>query len=174
MNCMPKHYDFVPRNFPLLTNSVARKIIKSSKMGEEEVLVSLDLGKSLTKVYPRGNVVFFGRASIPAKELEKVEEGDVFLVESQKIKKVAFFADGKFYRLVDVGEGCAPTLEISGIHMHRKIGTTPWEDSKEKVKAARIFSGARVLDICTGLGYTAILSMHRRASVTTVEKMQMY
>lgn len=54
--------------------------------------------------------------------------------------------------------------------MHRIVGITPWKDSLLKVKCARVKKGMRVLDICTGLGYTAIASLLRGArEVITVE-----
>jgi predicted methyltransferase len=55
--------------------------------------------------------------------------------------------------------------------LHRVKGITPWEDTLEKVRAARVFRGAKVLDVCTGLGYTAIASLdYGASSVVTVER----
>lgn len=47
-----------------------------------------------------------------------------------------------------------PTLVIGGFGMHRFRGMTPREDTERKVHALRPFG--RVLDVCTGLGYTAL------------------
>jgi len=68
----------------------------------------------------------------------------------------------RFYKLVSLGSG-APTLEIDGIHMHRVEGVTPWDDAKVKVKALGVRRGSRVLDVCTGLGYTALHSLRSGA-----------
>lgn len=47
-----------------------------------------------------------------------------------------------------------PTLILSGFTMHRITNTNPLKDTNEKIKAAK--PKGTVLDICTGLGYTAI------------------
>lgn len=55
--------------------------------------------------------------------------------------------------------------------MQRVKGIAPWEDTLEKVRAARVHDGMSLLDVCTGLGYTAIASLDLDASsVITVEK----
>jgi len=75
----------------------------------------------------------------------------------------------KFYRLLPTSTW--PTLEISGIHMHRIKEIDPKTDSEIKIKALGKIYG-RVLDICTGLGYTAILAARRKSvkKVVTIEK----
>jgi predicted methyltransferase len=75
----------------------------------------------------------------------------------------------KFYKLVPTKTW--PTLEISGIHMHRIKDVDPKTDSELKLKVlGRIYGN--VLDICTGLGYTAILAARRKSvkKVVTIEK----
>ncbi len=75
-----------------------------------------------------------------------------------------------YARLRCLADCSAPTVEINGIHMHRIEGVDPWRDTLEKVRAARVRPGHRVLDTCTGLGYTAIASARAGASmVVTVE-----
>ncbi len=74
-----------------------------------------------------------------------------------------------YYKLSQVGEGMPPTLEINGIHMHRISGVSPWEDAARKAGLV-VRSGTRVLDVCTGLGYTATAALRRSARlVYTVE-----
>jgi predicted methyltransferase len=73
-----------------------------------------------------------------------------------------------YYKLVPL-PGTAPTLEINGIHMHRVKDVKPIEDSALKVRLAGVKRGDRVLEVGTGLGYTAIESARRGARVTTVE-----
>ncbi len=76
---------------------------------------------------------------------------------------------GRFYKLVNLGLG-APTVKIDGMHMHRVEGISPWDDAGVKVKALGVKSGSRVLDVCTGLGYTAIHSIRAGArEVYTIE-----
>ncbi len=93
----------------------------------------------------------------------------VYILDRGSIFRLAFYKDGFFYKLYPVSPSDAPTIEISGIKMHRVVGITPWQDAWRKVSILNINRGEHVLDICTGLGYTAILSYKRGGSVTTVE-----
>ncbi|AFZ70366.1 putative methyltransferase [Caldisphaera lagunensis DSM 15908] len=78
-----------------------------------------------------------------------------------------------YYKLVPVNDTYYTTLEINGIHMHRIKGITPMEDAKRKVEVAAVRKGVRVLEIGTGLGYTAINSLKFGArEVITIEKDQ--
>ncbi len=63
--------------------------------------------------------------------------------------------------------GTAPTVTLSGIPMHRIQGTDPWRDTEAKIRAAR--PRGRVLDTCTGLGYTALAAARRATFVLSVE-----
>ena len=51
----------------------------------------------------------------------------------------------------------APTMLVSGVQMHRTSGEDPWSDTLAKVRCVAPVVG-RVLDTCTGLGYTAIVA----------------
>ncbi|WP_148706379.1 methyltransferase [Aeropyrum camini] len=76
---------------------------------------------------------------------------------------------GSYYKLVPLPGGKPPTLEINGIHMHRVVDVDPWRDAASKSSLV-VKRGFRVLDVCTGLGYTAVASLDRGASlVYTVE-----
>lgn len=81
-------------------------------------------------------------------------------------EKVQFFRDG-FYKLVPTAG--APTIEISGVRMHRTKETTPWPDTVAKLAAVKPVVG-RVLDTTTGLGYTAILAAQTAGHVLTIER----
>jgi len=95
----------------------------------------------------------------------------VYLVDRYGVYKVEIRAYGHYYKLVAVAKNKAPTVEINGIHMHRVESTDPWSDSMAKVRLARVKKGHRVLDICTGMGYTAIASRMMGATyVLTIEK----
>ena len=75
----------------------------------------------------------------------------------------------KLYKLVPTKTW--PTLEISGIHMHRIKDVDPKTDTELKIKSIGKIYG-RVLDVCTGLGYTAILLARKKSveKVVTIEK----
>lgn len=103
---------------------------------------------------------------------EIVKKNDaVYLVDKNGVRKISFFSNGSYYKLKAIDGNTAPTLEINEIHMHRVKEVTPWEDSQMKVSALKILNGDHVLDIYTGLGYTAIISLNHNVSrVTTIEK----
>lgn len=68
--------------------------------------------------------------------------------------------------------GAPPTVVLGGFGMHRFKDTDPWKDTEAKVRAlGGTTCGGRVLDVCTGLGYTAIAlaRLPHVAGVTTVE-----
>jgi predicted methyltransferase len=64
--------------------------------------------------------------------------------------------------------GRAPTLLISGIPMHRVKGIDPHRDTLQKIRTVAPITG-RVLDTCTGLGYTAIEAAKTADQVVTIE-----
>ncbi len=68
------------------------------------------------------------------------------------------------YRLID------GTIEIDGVRMHQTAKKTPRQDAAEKVVALAPKDGLVMLDICTGLGYSALSAARRGLWVTTVEK----
>ncbi len=68
-----------------------------------------------------------------------------------------------YYKLVD------GTIEIDGIRMHQTSKKTPLEDANEKVSLIPLKSHYKALDICTGLGYNAILLSRKVKYVVTIE-----
>lgn len=143
---------------PLLTAEVARRLLEGCGR------VSLDLGLSeVSVVLGDGHVVLPDGSAVGFPDLRRVadRENTVFFSEDGTLYMVAI-SDGYFYKLVPT-EG-APTLEVDGIRMHRTKGTKPDADAKEKVEALGIRRG-RVLDTCTGLGYTAQAALERGADL---------
>jgi len=143
---------------PLLTSAVARKILEGSDV------VSLDLGLSEAPVALGEEAVTLpGGVIVELEDLRRVSERDdaVFFPDGDALYMVAI-SDGHFYKLVPT-DG-APTLEIDGVRMHRTKGTTPDADAEEKVEALEV-RGGRVLDTCTGLGYTALAALGRGADL---------
>ncbi|MEM2824650.1 MAG: methyltransferase [Thermofilaceae archaeon] len=142
--------------------------------GEGRFNQSVNLGKNLIEAAIEGGEVRLGPFSVSLEEVEKAAaSGDathVFFLSKEGFEKIAFYREGRYYKLRNVGEGKAPTLEISGIHMHNIESTDPWSDAKRKVDKLRIRSGSVVLDVCTGLGYTASHAALRGAAVVTIEK----
>ncbi|HDI75399.1 MAG TPA: methyltransferase [Thermoprotei archaeon] len=146
-------------------SAIASKAIKT---------VHCNLGISKCKINYRGNTATIGDCVLDLTVLRtmKLDEKSVFAISrAGEVIKLAFFSGEHYYKLRAVSPQTAPTLEIDGIHMHRIKDITPWRDAFLKIRALRIRPGSRVLDVCTGLGYTAIHALRRRArEVVTVEK----
>ncbi|MBI5226387.1 methyltransferase domain-containing protein [Candidatus Micrarchaeota archaeon] len=62
------------------------------------------------------------------------------------------------------------TLEIDGVRMHQTANTSPRKDAAVRVMALGPRDGLSMLDICTGLGYSALSAARRGLWVTTIEK----
>jgi len=146
------------------TAEVAKKILE----GEE--IVSLDLNLSKTIVKRQGNKFYLPNGEIVEEEDLKIIQkypDRIFMYESGKFYELCIREEDKFYKLVPTSR--APTLEISGIRMHRTKDIDPWEDAKMKV--SRISPRGTTLDTCMGLGYTAIWARRLGSRyVVTVEK----
>ncbi len=131
---------------------------------------SLDLGRTWGYVYVEdSHLVLDGYRYNVEELLQEVGEGDIYILGGGRYGRLAYYRDGLYYRLYAPMPYTAPTIEISGIKMHRVVGITPWRDAYSKVSLLRLRRGDKVLDTCTGLGYTAIHSLHRGAEVVTVE-----
>lgn len=65
------------------------------------------------------------------------------------------------------------TLEIDGVKMHQTLNLSPMEAAREMVGLLNIRPGDRVLDVCAGLGYTAIEQARQGALVNTIENDEM-
>ena len=148
---------------PILTAETAKEIL------EGKMIVSLDLGLSETRVnWINSGVSLSGGEIIDSSDLEKIAENKeaAFFVRDNAVYQVAV-ADIHYYKLLPT-DG-APTIEIDGIRMHRTKNTTPDKDSQDKISILGIRDG-RVLDTCTGLGYTAIEASRAGAErVITIE-----
>lgn len=80
------------------------------------------------------------------------------------------FFNGRFYKLVRIPNG-ETTLEIDGIRMHQTRSKMPKQDARDKATALGVGKGDVVLDVCTGLGYSAIACLQAGAErVVTIEK----
>ncbi len=165
-----KKYKFRYRKYMLITKYVINELLRVPSGGT--TLISLDLGRSFIKARVTDGVLVIGnlRFGLDYLKEEVTDETGIYILSQEGVRKIAFYADGKYYKLRLVKPYVAPTLEINGIHMHRIKDIAPWEDARLKVKAAKVRRGAKVLDIGTGLGYTAINSLNYGASkVVTIE-----
>lgn len=157
------------KGVPILTPWTAREILNYPY---GEVYTTLDMGISKEKVYVDKDYVILRGSKIKIEELRNILEDEaVYAVSDDSLVKLAKTCGTHYYKLRPVAPDTAPTIEIDGIHMHRISDVTPWEDSKIKVKLLSVKRNCRILDICTGLGYTAIWALKLGAyEVLTVEK----
>jgi predicted methyltransferase len=136
--------------------------------------LTFNLGLSKSMVELLSDEVVLEGHHVSYEELRQAasDEDELFVVEPPgRLRRAVLYAGGRLYKLRSVGEEDAPTLEVNGVALHRLEDTKPWVEASMKVEAAGIKQGAKVLDICTGLGYTAIQSLMRGASeVWTVEE----
>jgi len=151
-----------------LTPQTARALLAAVDEDREEVLCSLDLGLTRRHVEVSHDGARLPDAAFPTAQLREVARAKrgVFLLEAGRLEPVQFAAE-QFYKLIPTDE--APTLEISGIQMHRTTGTAPFRNALGSARTV-VRPGATVLDTCGGLGYTAIAAARLgAASVTSVE-----
>ena len=138
-----------------LTSAVARAILKARRQKEAKVMVSLDLNRTRSVVQIAGaEVVLPDGTELPMKEIQAlVRRGRrVFVVENGGLIAIERRTQC-YYKLMATDS--APTLEISGIKMHRTEGCCPYAMAESIVRAV-VRPGDRVLDSCGGLGYTAM------------------
>jgi len=159
---------FQPKRTTILDCSSAREIL--ARINEPSFKITVDLGLRTANVKIEGQKIFIEGIAVSLEELKVIMEDEegVYSLSEKGLSKLVI-AGEHFYKLKRVGENTAPTLEIDGIHMHKIVGTTPWEDARKKVLLARIKAGQKVLDTCMGLGYTAIHAALVEAEATTVE-----
>ena len=149
----------------------ARPILECREAVGRSLSVSPDLGlTSVPVTVEGGGAAFPGGPVLPWKVLEEIcaSENNCFLVGEGEPRKVMAYSEltNRVYTLMPTRR--APTLLVSGFSMHRIKGTTPDEDTQEKVKALRPLIGP-VLDTTTGLGYTAIEAAKTAEAIITVE-----
>jgi predicted methyltransferase len=143
---------------PLITASTASGILEGRNR------ISFDLGLTEEVVVPDGmRFILPDGTSVSSENLKKVsgKKGDVFFPDDGKLFQVAISGRRFFKLLATAG---APTLEIDGVRMHRTKEVTPDVDAEAKIEALGVEKG-KVLDTCTGLGYTAIGALRRGAEM---------
>jgi len=172
-------YVFRPRDVAVVSPHLASRLLEEVKaVGSSaslRVRITLDLGLTYVDGVVEGDSLVVSGLRISLSSLREAASSTAVhaVLEGGGVLEPVQLYDGmvrRFYKLRAVGEAEAPTIEINGIHMHRIKGTTPWRDTLAKVRALGRLKGAKVLDICTGLGYTAIAALRRGASdVVSVE-----
>lgn len=135
--------------------------LKSRDPAAAEIDISLDLGRSLTRVIRDGDQFQVGGGNPFTFDISSLPDEDdlrtIWIYRDGGWHKWQYFDErrSKFYKMVFVAEGAPPTVEISGVKMHVTKDGSPAIDTQRKLKALGRVRG-EVLDTCCGLGYTAI------------------
>jgi predicted methyltransferase len=146
-------------------------LLRARQEGRRVATISLDLGLTQAEVaLEKDGVLLNAGQWLPWEDLEEIDRNDsaCYVVEDNQAHKIQRFSEylNRAYSLLPTTG--APTLLVSGIIMHRIKGTDPHRDTLSKIHTIAPFTG-RVLDTCTGLGYTAIEAAKTAAEVITVE-----
>ncbi len=143
---------------------IAKEILDALEQEVEEITISLDLGRSTTKVS-------LNDPNWDSTQLHKIAEdpNTVYFIEDGEAFKAAI-SGTQFYKLMPSGKGTAPALVISGVAMHRVKDMDPMKDAAMKSDLCAK-SGVDMLEICTGLGYSTIACLNKGIrSIVTIEK----
>lgn len=150
-------------------------LLAARKAGLSVARTSADLGltESEAKLTAAG-VEFAGGEALEWRGIETIAKAPrtCFELEAGTTRKIQAFSErtGRVYSLYPTSG--APTMLVSGFPMHRIQGIDPWGDTLAKTRPVFPARGARidrVLDTCTGLGYTAIEAARRAREVVTIE-----
>ncbi len=161
-----------PMSNPIvLSHAQVQPMRRARQKGEREAMTSLDLGLTTSTILLEARGVAFPDGEWLAWEsIEEIDQNKsaCFAVEDGAAEKIQRFSEtfGRFYSLMPT-DG-APTMLISGILMHRVKGIDPHRDTLRKIRMVAPIAG-RVLDTCTGLGYTAIEAAKTADQVITIE-----
>ncbi len=175
-------YPFKPKLFPVITGFEAEKIIEFVEKGRKEIPINLSLGKSDDIIAMKeDDHLYFTWQYEDMKKMVVISINSLMRLLKRPERVYAISSDGSFihiakasensyYQLIAVNPKSAPTIEINGIRMHRTKDVLPIIDAKIKVSLLKIRPGHDVLDICTGLGYTAIWASRFGGDIISVEK----
>ena len=167
---------------PLLSFDVARELLDARDAGASAVDATLDFGITTRSLSLRADGVLLDPSPDDASPLvtwddiatvADDEKGAYVLTPGAPAERFQAFSEAtsRAVSLMPSGAGTAPTALIAGFSMHRfGVGVDPMEDTARKIGAVHpIRPGARVLDICTGLAYTACGAHAKGGRVTTIE-----
>jgi predicted methyltransferase len=160
---------FLDQRGATVLGDAALKVGAERQFGPQSVEVSLDLNLTTERVdIDERHFVFHGKRFLidgireishaVRKIFRATEPPEGGTIRSWEPVRVF---TGHYFQLVPTPE--APTVEIDGIQMHRTAGIHPFAAAGE-FAAAVVRPGARVLDTCGGLGYTAIQALRLGAA----------
>jgi predicted methyltransferase len=155
----------------VLAHLQASALLDARRRGMAMVALSLDLGLSVAEVALGDSGVALPDGQMLAwVDVQAIVEGEpiCFVVEDNAARKIHRFSStfNRTYSLMATAG--APTIINAGFTMHRIVGIDPRQDTERKIRALGTPRG-RVLDTCTGLGYTAIAAARTAGRVLTIE-----
>ncbi len=153
----------------VLSHVQVRPLLAARAAGAASVETSPDLGLTRAVFTLDASGVACGGAGIAWGVLERIakDENGVFAIDAGAARKIQIYSELTDRAVSLYPTLGAPTMLVAAFPMHRIKDTDPWRDTQAKIKAAA--PTGRVLDTCTGLGYTAILAAETATQVTTVE-----
>jgi uncharacterized protein len=146
-------------------------LLLARQAGEAMVRTSLDLGLTTSEVLLEADrVVLPDGQWLPWEAVAEIagDESVCYALQDNAATKIQRFSDVRNMVYVLMPTQRAPTVLVSGIQMHRVRDIEPWQDTLEKIRTVSPVQG-RVLDTCTGLGYTAIAAAKTAQEVITIE-----
>lgn len=165
-------FNFSPKNLPVFHGKMLRRF---TDLPPGKYIVDVSLGKKTlsTTIEKTDNLLKIGSFSINLNDLERIIKNTrlIYVVEQNSLSPISSNFSGLLFQLVLFERCKTPTLEISGIHMHRVVMDPLFHDAKIKVSILNPRPYARVLEVCTGLGYTTYWLLKRKCNViATIEK----
>ena len=165
------HWATMPSDLIVLSHYQAAPLLQARRDGQRVARISLDLNRSACEVaLDAEGIVLPGGDRLAWSVVEAIaaSQNGCYRIRDGSAEKIQTYSEvtGRHYSLYPTAG--APTLLISGLPMHRIKDTDPHRDTLAKVKAASLARG-RVLDTCTGLGYTAIQAARLADEVITIE-----
>jgi len=155
----------------VLSHYQATPLLAARQARRRRVVTSLDLGRTTAQVNIRQEHITFAdgqQLSWDAVERIAESENQCFIVSEGTARAIQLFSETTDWPRSLYPTPGAPTTLVAGFPMHRVKDTDPWEDTRKKIEALAPVVGA-VLDIATGLGYTAIEAAKTADHVTTIE-----
>jgi len=169
-----KEYHFKPKEVIVVTKYLVKHIEENLRRGISCFEITPDLGITYINACVINDKLRIGKTFLDVELARSVigDDDSVYALINNRLLPLKFYDENKkrFYKLRSLSMDKPPTLEINGIHMHRIEGIDPLSDAYIKVKSVGPLVNGYVLDIGTGLGYTAITAMRLGArEVISVE-----
>ncbi len=164
-------YNFRPKKVPVFSGFDIEKIAHL-KPGKYRLDGSLGKGEIFVAINKHNDILEINDNVLSTQELRRLAKNGrrLYAFTPRAITPLVSVVSNVFYQMV-IFEGCkTPTIEISGIHMHKVLVDPLFKDAYLKINILRPRPYSNVLEICTGLGYTTYWLLQRKCKVVSIEK----